>query len=115
MAFAAIENFFEKAKTVNSAEDGKINELDLKIILKDFGLVKIHDPVLDLASKGYDKLGRRVFDLGVLAQKVFVNQVAAAELKSDELLFKASGLRRNQDPSRLFPQPPRRLATSPLV
>ncbi len=115
LAFAAIENFFEKATSLNSAEAGKINELDLKIIMKDFGLSEIHDPVLDLAGKGYDKLRRRVFDLGKIAEKIFVNQVAAAELQSDELVFKASGLKKNEDNTRKFPMDPRRLHSSPMV
>jgi hypothetical protein len=115
LAFAAIENFFEKTNSLNSAEAGKINELDLKIILKDFGMSKIPDTVLDVASKGYDNLKRRLFDLPKIAQKIFVNQVAAAELKSDELLFNASGLKKNDIPGRRFPQSHRRFKISPLI
>jgi len=115
LTFFSIENFYEKISTLNIAEVGKISEVDIKSILKDFGLNSIPDTVLDIARKGYDKLRRRVYDIHKLAKKIFINHAAAAELKNDELIIKKHNLKKNTDPSRKFPQDKRRFTSSPLV
>lgn len=115
LTYLGIEYFYEKIKTINAAEEGRVNEIDLKLVMKDFGMGNIPDTVLDIAARGKDSLNRRVFDLKTLANKLFINQATSVEILSDEMLIKEKDLKPNSDPSRKFPQDRRRFLSSPLV
>jgi len=115
LTFSAIQNFYEKAKSLNLSEEGKINELEIKILLKELGMKSIPDTVLDLASIGYDNLRRRVFNIYKIAEKIFINHSTAKEIKDHENQIEKTGVKKNTDPSRKFPQYRRRFASSPFV
>jgi hypothetical protein len=92
-----------------------INETDLKIILKDFGMVNMPDPIIDLAEKGHDSLNRRVYKPKEIIRNVIAVQALVGESLRNKESFSTYGLKANNDPSRKFPQGQRRFMSSPFT
>lgn len=115
LAFLEIEAFYVKLADFNLSEDSVVEETAMKIIMNDYGMIKIPDTVLDLSIKGYDSLKRREFKAMELFRNLITVQVSAGEIKRTQKHFVDNNLPRNDDPSRQFPQDNRRFLNSPMV
>jgi len=100
-------------KTFN--DDEIVDEVNMKIMLQDFGMEHIPDTVLDQGFKGKDNLGRRTYKAVEAFKNLVVVQGVAAEKKRSNRDIKVNKVIHNPDASRKFPEPNRRLAASPLV
>jgi len=115
LTYLAMESFFFKFKLPSIASRNSINEKELKIILKDFGMEHMPDTVLDSAMKGQDALRRREYFPQNVVKQIITVQAVASELMRDNADITSNKLKVNQELSRTFPQVPRRFLSSPLV
>ena len=115
LSFLEIESLSVKLAELNLSEDSVLEETTLKIIMKDYGMIHIPDTILDLSIKGYDALRRREFKSMELFRNLITVHVSAGEIKRTHKHFEDNDLKKNEDPSRQFPQEDRRFLNSPLV
>jgi len=115
LLFSAIENFKTKFETFLKSSNSMIYESYAKMILQDFGMAHMPDPVLDLAKRGYDNLRRRTYDPNELMKNCIIVQAVAAEnVRSKEMVMQFK-IKTNLDNSRRFPGWPRRAQATPWV
>jgi len=100
-------------KTFN--DDEIVDEVNMKIMLQDFGMELMPDTVLDIGFKGKDNLGRRTYKAVEAFKNLVVVQGVAAEKKRSNRDIKVNKVIHNPDASRKFPEPNRRLTLSPLI
>jgi len=115
LCFLALENYAYKFKIHSMSSNSLVNETNLKLILKDYGMSYMPDTVIDTGFKSYDALHRRQFSpLDVAKATIVVHAAASENVRGAETIVN-NKLVVNADPSRAFPGPPRRFASSPLV
>lgn len=115
LTYLAMESFFYKFKIPSISSRNVINEKELKIILKDFGMENLPDTVLDAALKGFDALRRREYIPQTVIKQIIIVQAVASEQMRDSADIINHKLKLNVDKTRRFPGPPRRFSSSPLV
>ncbi len=115
LTYLAMESFFYKFKLPSISSRNVINEKELKIILKDFGMENMPDTVLDTAMKGFDTLRRREYFPQVVVKQIIIVHSVASEQMRDSADIINHKLKLNVNNSRKFPTPPRRFLSSPLV
>jgi len=108
LTFLALENYAYKFKIHNMSTNILINETILKIILKDYGMVNMPDPVIDIGFKGYDALKRRQYNPLEVAKMTIITQAVASEHMRHNELIDSSKIPSNKDDARIFPHEPRR-------
>jgi len=102
LSYLAIENFDWKIDTHKNDSNLLINESLMKIIMKDYGMINMPDPVLDLSQKGVDNLGRRLYEpKETLKNLIIVHSACGDHIRSLERL-QTYGLKSNNDTSREF-------------
>jgi len=79
--FLEVETYLHKLKITKMHPLETIPETLVKIVTRDFGMVNIQDNLLDVASKGYDKLKRRIYDVDNVIRALIVVHAVAAEKK----------------------------------
>lgn len=116
LTFTSLFHFENKLiKLIGSNNDESITEIELKMILENFGMKNIPDTVIDIGKKGYDKLGRRLYDIRETIKNVFTVQAVASEQMRNAYDIMKYDLKKNHELSRLFPMPKRRSQLSHLV
>lgn len=110
LTFLGVENY--KSRIVNHAS---VPETLIKIVLQDFGMRNMPDTVLDLGLSGYGLNKERLFNADNALEKCLYVQSMAAENERMHSLRDQFNLKTNLDPSRRFPQYPRRAMASPHV
>jgi len=115
LCFLQLENFIYKLKIHNMNTHILVNETLLKIILKDYGMDNMPDPVIDIGMKGYDSLHRRQYNPLEVAKAVIITQSVASENLRHHELVEASKIKENKDLSRLFPSQLRRFESTDRV
>jgi len=114
--YVQLENFDKKVQAHKNDSNDQINEVLLKIIMKDYGMINMPDTVIDLTSKGNDILGRRLFDPKTCLTNIITIQAAAGDDIRSKNRIKEYGLKKNEDPSRAFNgDSGKRFLASPLV
>ena len=114
--YMQLENFDKKVQAHKNDSNDQINEVLLKIIMKDYGMINMPDTVIDLTSKGNDILGRRLFDPKTCLTNIITIQAAAGDDIRSKNRIKEYGLKKNEDPSRTFNgDSGKRFLASPLV
>ncbi len=115
ISFIELQNYQYKfaLHTLNIREP--INEVMLKIVLKDYGMENMPDTIIDLAKKGYDTFRRRIYKLDEVIKYVIIIQTAAAENIRNKEYRQVFQLKVNDDPSRKFLDFGRRFKSSPRV
>ncbi len=108
LIFLSIENFTTKFISFLRTSKKLIPEAPLKMILQDFGMINMPDPVLDLGKKGYDNLRRRVYDIMETFKNLIVTQAVAAENERSRQMVNKYKIPANIEESRRFPNYPRR-------
>ena len=115
LVFLQLENFAGKVYSLVNAGSNNVNETQLKIILKSYGMGNMPDAVIDTARNGYDKLHRRVYDAKKTAMNILLVQAAASELVRTKHFADVNALTPNENIARSFPDVLRRQPGSPLV
>lgn len=115
LVFLSLEYRLPKIESVKESNDRFINETLVKTILKDYGMINMPDPVIDLAKKGFDKLHRRIYDPEDVIKYCSIVQIVSAENKRTIYLADEYKLNVNTDVTRKYPNFSRRFMSSPLV
>lgn len=115
LLFQEIFNSIRKMGVKTFNDDETVDEVNMKIMMQDFGMELMPDTILDTGAKGKDKLGRRIFSAVQSFKNLMVVQGAAAEHQRSKRDIKVNKLVKNEDKSRKFPQNGRRLEKSPMV
>lgn len=115
LLFLEINNCLRKMGIKSYSDIEEVNEVDMKMMMKDFGMELMPDTVLDIGFKGKDNLGRRVFTAIESFKSLIIVQAAAAENHRSKRDIKVNKLIKNNDLSRKFPEDGRRFEASPLV
>lgn len=115
LLFLSINNSMRKLGILHYNDDETVDENNIKIMMKDYGMQNMPDTVLDTGNVGRDKLGRRIFKAAESFKNLVIVQGVAAEKKRGVRDVKVNDLVKNHDPSRKFPLGARRLEKSPLV
>jgi len=92
-----------------------VSETLVKIILRDYGMSNMPDPVIDIGMKGYDSLRRRQYNPLEVAKAILITQAVASENLRHHELLEASKIKENKDLSRLFPSQLRRFESTDRV
>lgn len=114
-SFLCLEMWRDKFDDIKLYSNKFIEEADLKIVLNDYGMRNMPDPVLDLAKKGYDRLRRRIYDPKETIIHIISVQAAASELVRTQAKMKKYDLKENKEWSRKFFNWGRRFEASPRV
>lgn len=115
LLFQEINNSLRKMGVRNFNDDTMVDEVNMKIMMQDFGMELMPDTVLDTGARGKDKLGRRIFSAVESYKNLMVVQGVAAEKQRSNRDIRVNKLVKNTDRSRKFPQNNRRLEKSPMV
>lgn len=115
LTFLALENFSFKFNLQKINDNELVNETELKIILKDYGMMNMPDTVIDLSKKGFDSLRRRLYTPQEVMKNVLIVHSAAGENVRNGEYLKVFNLKINSDYSRKFQNFPRRFMASPVV
>jgi hypothetical protein len=115
LLFLEIHNCQRKMGIKTFNDDEIVDEVNMKIMLQDFGMELIPDTVLDQGFKGKDNVGRRIYKAVESFKNLVIVQGVAAEKKRSTRDIKVNKLVKNGDASRKFPEGGRRLEKSPLV
>jgi len=113
--FLEVETYLRKLKITKMNNLATIPETLVKMVTRDFGMVNIQDILLDVASKGYDKLKRRIYDVDNVIRALIVVQAVAAEKKRNANTQKENKIKKNNTKERKYPIGNRRLNPSPLA
>lgn len=116
LTFLALENFAFKVNIEALYSSNQlINETLLKVVLNDYGMKNMPDPVIDVGKKGYDTLRRRLYDpKHIVKLIVVVSSVAAEQLRTKEVNDDQKIIT-NDDHSRKYPTFSRKFMSSPLA
>jgi hypothetical protein len=80
LTFLALENFEYKLHLFNKQNSNvKVNEILLKILMKDYGMINMPDAIIDLSKRGYDELKRRLYLQSDVIRNIIIIQAATAE------------------------------------
>lgn len=115
LLFLEINQALRKMGVKTFNDDETVDEVNMKIMMQDFGMELMPDTVLDTGFKGKDTLGRRTFKAVESFKNLMITQGVAAEKQRSKRDVKVNKLVKNDDKSRKFPQDGRRLEKSPLV
>jgi len=115
LLFLEIHNCMSKMGIKSFNDDEVVDEVNMKIMLQDFGMELMPDTVLDIGFKGKDNLGRRVYKAVESFKNLLIVQSVAAEKHRSVRDIKVNKVIKNGDKSRAFPEPNRRLEKSPLI
>jgi len=115
LLFLEINNSLRKMGVKTFNDDETVDEVNMKIMMQDFGMELMPDTVLDTGFKGKDTLGRRTFKAVEAFKSLMIVQGVAAEKQRSTRDIKVNKLVKNEDLSRKFPEAGRRLQKSPLV
>jgi len=115
LVFLSLENFATKVGVHSLSSNQLINETLLKIILKDYGMGNMPDPIIDLGKKGYDSLRRRQYIPIETCKVIIISQAVAAEIMRTEATQKFHKLKKTVDLARKFPDSHRKFLSSPHV
>ena len=116
LSFLMLENFRTKVNliTINNNKNW-ITETQLKIVMKDYGMEKMHDDLIDVAKKGYDSIKRRIYDPLEAIHILIVVHTIANEKSRDAGLLVQHKIGKNENAARKFPIGDRRTANSTIV
>lgn len=115
LTFLCLELWTTKFADIKLYSNKYIDEADLKIILVDYGMKNMPDPVIDISKKGYDRLRRRIYDPKSTIINLFKVQATAAELVRNYNKMKTYKLKSTNEWSRKFFNWPRRFTASPYA
>lgn len=113
--FLELELWKTKFEETKLYSNKYIEETDLKIVLSDYGMRNMPDPVIDTARKGYDRLRRRIYEPKAVLVNIITVQAAAAEIVRTQRKMKTYHLKATKDWARKFQNWPRRFKASPRV
>jgi hypothetical protein len=115
LSFLTLENFTYKIQNHKFNAATTIEETLLKACLKDNGMKNIPDTVIDLAKTGYDTIRRRIFNALDVIKYIMITHSSAVDRARTNYYYNTFKLSPNQDNSRIYPTPPRKFLSSPLV
>lgn len=116
LTFLMLENFTSKVNlmTINNNRN-MITETQLKVVMRDYGMDKMSDDLIDIAKKGYDSIKRRIYDPFLSIRTLIVVHTIANEKARDVKLLLKNKITKNDRVDRKFPIDNKRLKNSPLV
>jgi hypothetical protein len=115
ITFLEVETYESKFRNTKISNIKTVHETLLKIVMKDFDMEAIPDEVIDLASVGYDKLKRRVYDSNKVMHVLITVQSVASELLRTQRMKKTYQIKENKAEDRAYPLPNRRVKGTNLV
>lgn len=81
LTFLSLENF--KNKIANYADVNTVNEVNLKIVLQDYGMKDLPDTVLALSQNGSDSLSHKTYETAGLIKDLIVSNSVAGQRRRD--------------------------------